>query len=254
MKTINGAMLKKMIISGTNNLYNHYPEIDALNVFPVPDGDTGTNMNLTMASGAKEVQNRNDNEVGVIAKAFSKGLLMGARGNSGVILSQIFRGFAKAIEGKSVINVKELSDAFVNGNDVAYKAVMRPVEGTILTVIRESSTALHDNIDKVPSIEKAFDLLIKEAHSSLERTPELLPILKKVGVVDSGAAGLIKILEGFKVALEGKMVEKDTASAFEADKKPEMAGANVEGEEFGYCTEFIMRLASEKDFLRSTFQ
>lgn len=253
MKTINGAMLKKMIISGTNNLYNHYPEIDALNVFPVPDGDTGTNMNLTMASGAKEVQNRNDNEVGVIAKAFSKGLLMGARGNSGVILSQIFRGFAKAIEGKNVINVKELSDAFVNGNDVAYKAVMRPVEGTILTVIRESSTALHDNIDKMPSIEKAFDLLIKEAHFSLERTPELLPILKKVGVVDSGAAGLIKILEGFKVALEGKMIEKDTASAFEADKKPEMAGANVEGEEFGYCTEFIMRLASEKDENKKTF-
>ena len=139
MKIINSDTLKRMIISGTNNLYNHYPEIDALNVFPVPDGDTGTNMNLTIASGAKEVQNRNDSDVYSIAKAFSKGLLMGARGNSGVILSQIFRGFSQSLEGKEVITVKDLSDAFMNGKDVAYKAVMRPVEGTILTVIREAS-------------------------------------------------------------------------------------------------------------------
>ncbi|MCH5171211.1 MAG: DAK2 domain-containing protein [Erysipelotrichales bacterium] len=249
MKTINGAKMKQMIISGTNNLYNHYPEIDALNVFPVPDGDTGTNMNLTMASGAKEIQNRNDEDVYSIAKAFSRGLLMGARGNSGVILSQIFRGFAQALDGKSTIDVKELSDAFINGKDVAYKAVMRPVEGTILTVIRESATALHDNLSNVNSIEKAFEVLINEAHASLERTPELLPVLKQVGVVDSGAAGLIKILEGFQAAIKGKMIEKETASAFE-DNKPEMAGANVDGDEFGYCTEFIMRLAKEEDAKR----
>lgn len=257
MKTINGAKLKQMIISGTNNLYNHYPEIDALNVFPVPDGDTGTNMNLTMASGAKEIQNRNDEDVYSIAKAFSRGLLMGARGNSGVILSQIFRGFAQALDGKVTIDVKDLSDAFLNGKDVAYKAVMRPVEGTILTVIRESATALHDNLASVSSIEKAFELLIEEAHASLERTPELLPVLKQVGVVDSGAAGLIKILEGFYAALKGKMIEKETASAFE-DDKPEMAGANVAADEFGYCTEFIMRLAKEdeadkKHFTESRF-
>lgn len=247
MKTINGAKMKQMIISGTNNLYNHYPEIDALNVFPVPDGDTGTNMNLTMASGAKEVQNRNDEGVYAIAKAFSKGLLMGARGNSGVILSQIFRGFAQALDGKETIDVKELSDAFMNGKDVAYKAVMRPVEGTILTVIREAATALHDNLSEVSTIEKAFELLLAEARASLERTPELLPVLKQVGVVDSGGAGLIKILEGFQAAIKGKMIERDQASAFEESNKPEMAGANVQGEEFGYCTEFIMRLAKENE-------
>ena len=252
MKVINSDTLKRMIISGTNNLYNHYPEIDALNVFPVPDGDTGTNMNLTIASGAKEVQNRNDSDVYSIAKAFSKGLLMGARGNSGVILSQIFRGFSQSLEGKDVITVKDLSDAFMNGKDVAYKAVMRPVEGTILTVIREASQALHDNLPRAFSIEKAFDILLKEAHESLERTPDLLPVLKKVGVVDSGAAGLIKILEGFQSAVKGKMIEKETVSALEKEEQ-KMAGAKIENDEFGYCTEFILRLAKSEDEHKKNF-
>lgn len=252
MKVINSDTLKRMIISGTNNLYNHYPEIDALNVFPVPDGDTGTNMNLTIASGAKEVQNRNDSDVYSIAKAFSKGLLMGARGNSGVILSQIFRGFSQSLEGKDVITVKDLSDAFMNGKDVAYKAVMRPVEGTILTVIREASQTLHDNLPRAFSIEKAFDILLKEAHESLERTPDLLPVLKKVGVVDSGAAGLIKILEGFQSAVKGKMIEKETVSALEKEEQ-KMAGAKIENDEFGYCTEFILRLAKSEDEHKKNF-
>ena len=252
MKIINSDTLKRMIISGTNNLYNHYPEIDALNVFPVPDGDTGTNMNLTIASGAKEVQNRNDSDVYSIAKAFSKGLLMGARGNSGVILSQIFRGFSQSLEGKEVITVKDLSDAFMNGKDVAYKAVMRPVEGTILTVIREASQTLHDNLPRVSSIEKAFDVLLKEAHESLERTPDLLPVLKKVGVVDSGAAGLIKILEGFQSAVKGKMIEKETVSALEKEDQ-KMAGSKIENDEFGYCTEFILRLAKSEDEHKKNF-
>ena len=252
MKVINSDTLKRMIISGTNNLYNHYPEIDALNVFPVPDGDTGTNMNLTIASGAKEVQNRNDSDVYSIAKAFSKGLLMGARGNSGVILSQIFRGFSQSLEGKEVITVKDLSDAFMNGKDVAYKAVMRPVEGTILTVIREASQTLHDNLPRVSSIEKAFDVLLKEAHESLERTPDLLPVLKKVGVVDSGAAGLIKILEGFQSAVKGKMIEKETVSALEKEDQ-KMAGSKIENDEFGYCTEFILRLAKSEDEHKKNF-
>lgn len=252
MKVINSDTLKRMIISGTNNLYNHYPEIDALNVFPVPDGDTGTNMNLTIASGAKEVQNRNDSDVYSIAKAFSKGLLMGARGNSGVILSQIFRGFSQSLEGKDVITVKDLSDAFMNGKDVAYKAVMRPVEGTILTVIREASQTLHDNLPRAFSIEKAFDILLKEAHESLERTPDLLSVLKKVGVVDSGAAGLIKILEGFQSAVKGKMIEKETVSALEKEEQ-KMAGAKIENDEFGYCTEFILRLAKSEDEHKKNF-
>ena len=208
MRTINGQNLKDMFVSGANNLYNHYPEIDALNVFPVPDGDTGMNMNLTMTSGSKEIQNRNDTNISEIAKTFSRGLLMGARGNSGVITSQIFRGFAQGLEGKSEVDSAGLSEAFEKGVEVAYKAVIKPVEGTILTVIRESSAYLKDNLNKATSIEKAVDMLIEEAKRSLERTPDLLPILKEVGVVDSGGAGLIAIFEGMKRALDGTPCER----------------------------------------------
>ena len=230
MKTINGLTLKEMIISGANNLFNCYPEVDALNVFPVPDGDTGTNMNLTMSSGAKEIANRNDNNVYDIARAFSKGLLMGARGNSGVILSQIFRGFAIALEGKEQIGAVDLADAFVSGREVAYKAVLRPVEGTILTVIREASQMLQDKVQSSMSIEKCFEILLKEARASLNRTPELLPVLKEVGVVDSGGTGLVKILEGFEQAVLGHVVEKNMATVTETQV---MSGASMEGEEFG---------------------
>lgn len=240
MKIINGLTLKEMIISGANNLFNCYPEVDALNVFPVPDGDTGTNMNLTISSGAKEVANRNDMNVYDIAKAFSKGLLMGARGNSGVILSQIFRGFALSLEGKDTINAVDLADAFVSGKEVAYKAVMKPVEGTILTVIRESSDLLSEQVQTNWTIEKCFEVLIKEAKASLNRTPDLLPVLKEVGVVDSGGTGLLKILEGFQQAVLGKVVEKSMATVTEQDKP--MAGAEIEGEEYGYCTEFLLRI------------
>lgn len=243
MKIINGLTLKEMIISGANNLFNCYPEVDALNVFPVPDGDTGTNMNLTISSGAKEVQNRNDTNVYDIAKAFSKGLLMGARGNSGVILSQIFRGFSIALEGKDVINATDLADAFVSGKEVAYKAVMRPVEGTILTVIREASDYLLEKVEENWSIEKCFDVLLKEARASLNRTPELLPVLKEVGVVDSGGTGLLKILEGFEQAVLGNVVEKSMATVTENDKV--MAGAEMESDEFGYCTEFLLRIPDD---------
>ena len=243
MKTINGQMLKEMFLSGSNNLYNHYPEIDALNVFPVPDGDTGMNMNLTMTSGSKEIQNRTDTDIYEIAKAFSRGLLMGARGNSGVITSQIWRGFAQGLEGKTEIDAKGLSDAFEKGVEVAYRAVIKPVEGTILTVVRESSAYLKENVDKASSIEKAMDLLIKEAKASLQRTPELLPILKEVGVIDSGGAGLIKIFEGMRLALDGNFVERSQAT--ETQNPISAAGALMEDEEFGYCTEFIMELGPD---------
>ena len=245
MKTINGQALKQMLISGGNNLFNHYPEVDALNVFPVPDGDTGMNMNLTMTSGAKEIQNRGDGDVYEIAKAFSRGLLMGARGNSGVITSQIFRGFSQGLEGKSEINAVEFADAWQKGVEVAYKAVIRPVEGTILTVVRESSQYLHDNIKPNHTIDKAIELLIKEAHESLKRTPELLPILKEVGVVDSGGAGLIYIFEGMREAINGNFVERSQATATDADNPIIAAGAAMEEEEFGYCTEFIMSLGPD---------
>ena len=244
MKSIDGAMLKQMIISGANYLFNCYPEVDALNVFPVPDGDTGTNMNLTMQSGAKEVQNRNASDVYDIAKSFSKGLLMGARGNSGVILSQIFRGFAMALEGKKVIDAVTLADAFKSGKEVAYKAVMRPVEGTILTVIREAADELSSKVNPKMDVDKAFEIFYVEARASLLRTPDLLPVLKEVGVVDSGGTGLCKVLHGFKKALRGEVVEKNMATAVDV-QQPQMAAAEIEGDGFGYCTEFIIRLPLE---------
>lgn len=257
MRTIDGQTLKEMLISATNNLYNHYPEIDALNVFPVPDGDTGMNMNLTMSSGAKEIANRNDDNIYDIATAFSKGLLMGARGNSGVITSQIFRGFAQSLEGKKTIKSLDLAEALVHGKDVAYKAVMRPVEGTILTVIRESSEVLLNKVKPDTSIEKAMKILLEEARASLERTPELLPILKEVGVVDSGGAGLVKIMEGMESAILGDVIEKSQATATEeAGGRVMPVGAEVESDEFGYCTEFILRLGPEnvkKPFVEKRF-
>jgi len=243
MRTIDGQLLKEMFISGGNNLYNNYPEIDALNVFPVPDGDTGMNMNLTMSSGCKEIQNRVDTNIYEIAKSFSRGLLMGARGNSGVITSQIFRGFAQGLEGKTEADVKDISDAFQKGVEVAYKAVVRPVEGTILTVVRESSESLHEYVaHNQISMEKAFDFLIQEAKNSLKRTPDLLPILKEVGVIDSGGAGLIKIFEGMRKALSGEVVERTEATV---NNPITAAGASIEDEEFGYCTEFIMSLGPD---------
>jgi len=245
MKTIDGIFLKQIFISGANNLYNHYPEVDALNVFPVPDGDTGMNMNLPMTSGSKEIQNRSDKNIYEIAKAFSKGLLMGARGNSGVITSQIFRGFSQALEGKEEINALELAEAWKKGVEVAYKAVMKPVEGTILTVARESSDALHKSVKAGMTIEKAFDIMIEESKESLQRTPELLPILKEVGVVDSGGFGFSLILKGMRLALSGEIIERNQATATENATPISVAGAIMENEEFGYCTEFIMILGPD---------
>ena len=165
MKSINGQELKQLFLSGANNLYNHYPEVDKLNVFPVPDGDTGMNMNLTLTSGAKEIENKNDGDISVIASAFSRGLLMGARGNSGVITSQIFKGFSNACAGKKSLNVIEFANAFGSAKETAYKAVMRPVEGTILTVIREASAALIDRVKDSFTIEQVLDVLLEESES-----------------------------------------------------------------------------------------
>ena len=259
MKTINGHILKQMILSGSNNLYNHYPEVDALNVFPVPDGDTGTNMNLTISSGAKEVANLNNARIFDVARAFSRGLLMGARGNSGVILSQIFRGFSMAMEGKDEINVEEFAKAWDSGREIAYKAVMRPVEGTVLTVIRESSTALMEHVHEMRTIEQAMEYLITEARASLNRTPELLPVLKDVGVVDSGGAGLLYILEGFQLGLTNRFVERKEISQIHTDTST-MAGADIDQddeESYGYCTEFLIRLEpdnpNKKSFNQKNF-
>ena len=240
MRTLNGQTLKQLLISGSNNLYNHYPEVDALNVFPVPDGDTGMNMNLTLTSGSKEIQNRSDENAYEISKVFSRGLLMGARGNSGVITSQIFRGFSKGLDGLEEVNALAFSAAFQKGVEVAYKAVVNPVEGTILTVIRESSQFLADNVKENMSIEKCLDLMLQEARESLKRTPELLPVLKEAGVVDSGGTGLIRILEGMRIAAGGDFVERSQATATEAQNSTE------EGEEEGYLLEFVLKLLKEK--------
>ena len=198
--SLNAQEFKKMLESGYANLSNNASYINTLNVFPVPDGDTGSNMSMTFENGYKEASKCNSDSIGEVAKALSRGLLMGARGNSGVITSQIFRGFYQTLEEKDNASVYEIADGFENGARVAYKAIMKPVEGTILTVIREASWyAKHDIETKNPDMDlkEYFDLFVKYANESLERTPDLLPVLKEVGVVDSGGMGLVKILEGF---------------------------------------------------------
>ena len=264
MKRLDAKTLKMMFISGANHLNNHYPEIDQLNVFPVPDGDTGMNMNLTITSGVKEIQNSADNDdLYHLASSFSRGLLMGARGNSGVITSQIFKGFSVALKDKKQLNAVDLSAAFSSARDVAYKAVMKPVEGTILTVIRESSTALKEIVTPSMSIEEVMDYLLEQAKVSLEHTPDLLPVLKEVGVVDSGGAGLVRILEGMNLGLRGKVVERNQdvdAMPRESVASP-YAGAQLSEDEegYGYCTQFILRLGTpgqdgKKAFIEKNFK
>lgn len=241
MKVIDGSLFKKMVITGATVLHNNHPEIDALNVFPVPDGDTGTNMSLTFSAGASEIENLESNDIYEVSKKLSKGLLMGARGNSGVILSQIFRGISMAFEGKKEVNAVELAYALQNGAKVAYKAVMRPVEGTILTVIRESSEEAVKYVREDMEIEDLFSYFVKEADKSLERTPELLPVLKEVGVVDSGGAGLLLVFTGFMAGLAGEVIERvEIKSESQKDALVEVESDSEEA--YGYCTEFIFRL------------
>ncbi len=240
MNKINTEQFKAMIRSGCANLENHAAEINTLNVFPVPDGDTGTNMSMTFSNGYQEAMKCTSDSISDVAKAFSRGLLMGARGNSGVITSQIFRGFYQHIEGKAEIETADVSQAFENGARVAYKAILKPVEGTILTVIREASWYANHDFETEPfDLDTYFAKLVQYSAESLERTPEYLPVLKEVGVVDSGGAGLLKILEGFKAYIDGNPIDF-------IEKKEEAEAINpalmLENEEFGYCTEFIIRL------------
>lgn len=246
-QVVDSKLFKEMLQSGCNNLLNRFKEVDALNVFPVPDGDTGTNMSLTFSSGVKDANAVTTDCVGDIAKALSKGLLMGARGNSGVILSQIFRGFSQAVEGLETLTPLEMAQAFQRGSEVAYKAVMRPVEGTILTVIRESSFMAVKHVEENPEInlETYFQFFLDEAKKSLEYTPELLAVLKEVGVVDSGGAGLVVVLEGFLSAIQGTIIPLSENNTTEVGS----VQSQIESDEFGYCTEFIVRL-SENGFLK----
>lgn len=236
MDKMNGTILKGMLESAASNLNNHKKDVDALNVFPVPDGDTGTNMSLTFTNGISEIRKSGSDSLPVIAKTLSRGLLMGARGNSGVILSQIFRGFYQAVRDLDELDVPAFSAALLNGSKLAYKAVMRPVEGTILTVIRESSEAGQRFVEENPecSWKEYMDAVVAEANASLERTPDLLPVLKEAHVVDSGGSGLVKVLEGFQAYLNGTPYTEESAVVVSHEEKSEKAS--------GYRTEYILAL------------
>ena len=240
---ISGIDFKNMIVAGSTNLANHSAIVDKLNVFPVPDGDTGKNMTMTFSAGAKKAAVSNETSIGVLTKALSRELLMGARGNSGVILSQLFRGFAMSLEGKDVATVEEIAIALDNGVKAAYKAVMKPVEGTILTVARESAEALMNEYAGIDNVIFLYEFVISEMKRSLDRTPDLLPVLKEAGVVDSGGQGLVYIFEGFLKALKGEIIEPDVSAA---DVSTGAEGMDFESDEFGYCTEFIVRIDPEK--------
>ncbi|WP_313798714.1 DAK2 domain-containing protein [Cytobacillus sp.] len=253
IKVLDGKRFAEMVIQGANHLSAHAKLVDALNVFPVPDGDTGTNMNLSMTSGAKEVKNNVQPHIGKVGSALSKGLLMGARGNSGVILSQLFRGFSKAIEQKAEVNGKDFAAALQSGVETAYKAVMKPVEGTILTVAKDAAKKAVQVAKNEDNLIVIMDEVVKEAKASLNRTPDLLPVLKEVGVVDSGGQGLVFVYEGFLAELKGEELPDAPASLPKMDElvsaehhKNVHSFMNTEDIEFGYCTEFMVKFESKK--------
>ena len=256
---INGKLFAEMIIQGAQNLSNHSDLVDSLNVYPVPDGDTGTNMNLTMTSGREAVEENLSQHIGELGKTFSKGLLMGARGNSGVILSQLFRGFSKNLESFSEINAEQLAESFKAGVNTAYKAIMKPVEGTILTVARDAADA---GILKAQETEDCIELvtyIIEQAQISLENTPNLLPVLKEVGVVDSGGKGLVIVYEGFLKALKGETVTAETPKLDTetlVNEEHDFHGViNTEDIVYGYCTEMMVRFGvNKKVFDEDTFR
>ncbi|SDY92405.1 DAK2 domain-containing protein [Tindallia californiensis] len=239
-QTINGKNYKSMMISARQTLLDQQEIINSLNVFPVPDGDTGTNMTLTVEAAIKELNKSETENIDELAEAVANGSLMGARGNSGVILSQLFRGFAKSLKTKKEITVKDIAMAMKNASDTAYQAVMKPTEGTILTVARESADAAMMLAEKEENVETFLRLVILKANESLERTPDQLRVLKEAGVVDSGGKGLVAIMEG---ALKGIFGEKDLALDMNKDKQekhPYLYEIDPEEIHFGYCTEFII--------------
>lgn len=240
IQCIDGKQLRDMFVSGANNLQNNKDLVDKLNVFPVPDGDTGTNMSLTISYAIKELSKVENDDITDIGKALSKGSLMGARGNSGVILSQIIRGIAKSIEGKETLNVVDLANALKNGSDTAYKAVIKPIEGTILTVVRESGEYAVKVANKDMDMIEFLELIVKKANESLDKTPELLKALKEAGVVDSGGKGLVLIYEGMLSSLKGndiKSVEGGISSNVEVNVEQNISSEDIK---FQYCTEFIL--------------
>lgn len=246
-QAIDGLLLKEMIIAGANLLEQNREAIDALNVFPVPDGDTGTNMSLTMKSTVREIAAQDEQSASKLASMAARGALKGARGNSGVILSQILRGFARGVEGSDTIDAPLFAKALRSGADTAYKAVMKPKEGTILTVIRviaeDSARYVAKNPDNLPGL---LDKVIRSGEKILEKTPDMLPALKQAGVVDSGGQGLLTVLRGWRAAFNGEKVE-DTAANVGSAATFEFEDDHDSLEEltFKYCTEFVVQDMNE---------
>ncbi|MCI9658169.1 MAG: DAK2 domain-containing protein [Lachnospiraceae bacterium] len=245
-KTINAQMIAKMFLGGAKNLESKKEWINELNVFPVPDGDTGTNMTLTITAAAGEVSGLSELNMETLAKCISSGSLRGARGNSGVILSQLLRGFTKGIKDQEELDVIDLANAMQKAVETAYKAVMKPKEGTILTVAKGAALKAAELAQTMEDVEEFCRLVIKEAEAVLARTPEMLPVLKEAGVVDSGGQGLVEVLKGAYDALLGKEVDY----SFEAPKKESTVRISAQTEadiRFGYCTEFIIMLEKAYD-------
>ena len=240
---MNGQTFKSLFINGHQSLVNDVDRINELNVFPVPDGDTGTNMKMTMDGGANAIRNSHEESIGQIAKELARGMVFSARGNSGVILSQFFKGLSIGLEEYSTVTPKEFALAMVHGVNQAYKVVNNPTEGTILTVMREASQTAYESVCE--TFEDYFKVYLTEANLSLARTPDLLPVLKKAGVVDSGAAGFIQIIIGMALAISGEMLEIVETVTTTPTVNPN--GFNADSElEFGYCTEFILQLQNSK--------
>ncbi|WP_076633533.1 DAK2 domain-containing protein [Lactiplantibacillus plantarum] len=253
--TITNLEFGKMVQAASQKLNQRAEFINSLNVFPVPDGDTGTNMSLSMASGAKYEREETSTKVGDLASALAKGLLMGARGNSGVILSQIFRGFSKAVADKESLTANDLAAALAAGAQTAYKAVMKPTEGTILTVIRKAAGAGKEAVKTTDDICEVMDAVVTAAEAALKSTPDLLPVLKQVGVVDSGGQGLTFVLEAFSDSLSGKVDESQDYVPDDAEMDSMIDAAHhqsVQGQldpndiKYGYCTEIMVRIDDGK--------
>ncbi len=252
--SLDGNLFKKLIINGSIKLKINMNRIDDLNVFPVPDGDTGSNMSATMMAGANAIRETEETEIGKIAKVLSRGMLMGARGNSGVILSQLFSGISKGLEGLDTANMSQFGNALRLGVEQAYASVIHPVEGTILTVSREAADRVVSVEEDLDDFEDLFTIYLKELRASLVRTPELLPVLKEVGVVDSGGAGFIEVVEGMEKALLGEMYPEDSIAEDYKVGSTKITHKHIEdGEHFGYCTEFIMQIEKMSEFSQKRF-
>ena len=249
---INGNTLRDALLSGANNIVNCRQAVDELNVFPVPDGDTGTNMSMTISASARELALLNNETAEKVAKTNASALLRGARGNSGVILSLLFRGFSKGLKGKEEMDSESLANAIKLGVEAAYNAVMKPTEGTILTVARVASEYAAKAYSEGRDVVETFEAMLEGAKKALDETPEILPVLKKAGVVDAGGKGFVVILEGMlSVIRDGKMIEsaESTATASPAATQRNAAGEAEADITFTYCTEFIVKrdLKLDKD-------